>query len=81
MVLGPGPMYPLILALIAGYALLIAMSARWGPWLPVQIAIFMFCVLSLFSVLGRALYERRHPPGLETRPSSRANALAQHLSP
>jgi membrane protein implicated in regulation of membrane protease activity len=81
MVLGPGPMYPLILALIAGYALLIAMSARWGPWLPVQIAIFMFCVLSLFSVLGGALYERRHPPGLETRPSSRANALAQHLSP
>jgi hypothetical protein len=26
----------------------------------------MFCILSIFSVLGGALYERRHPLGLET---------------
>jgi len=50
---------------MAGYALLIAMLAGWAPWLPLQIAIFMFCVPSLFSVLGGALYERRHELGLE----------------
>jgi len=32
----------------------------------VQIAILMFCILSVFSVLGGALYERRHALGLET---------------
>jgi hypothetical protein len=66
MVMGLGPMYALVLAIIAGYALLIALLARWEPWLPVQIAIFMFCILSIFSVLGGALYERRHELGLET---------------
>jgi hypothetical protein len=66
MVLGLGPMYALVLAIIGGYALLIALLGRWELWLPVQIAIFMFCVLSTFSVLGGALYERRHELGLET---------------
>src|ERR1700733_5499772 len=37
MVMGLGPMYALVLAIIAGYALLIALLARWEPWLPVQI--------------------------------------------
>jgi hypothetical protein len=40
-----GPMYALVLAIIAGYSLLIALLARWAPWLPVRIAIFMFCLL------------------------------------
>jgi hypothetical protein len=66
MVLGLGPMYALVLAIIGGYALLIVLVGRWELWLPVQIAIFMFCVLSAFSVLGGALYERRHELGLET---------------
>lgn len=66
MVMGLGSMYALVLAIIAGYALLIALLARWEPWFPVQIAIFMFCILSIFSVLGGALYERRHELGLET---------------
>jgi len=66
MVWGLGPMYALVLAIIAGYSLLIALLARWEPWLPVQIAIYMFCILSIFSVLGGALYERRHELGLET---------------
>ncbi len=67
MVWGLGPMYALVLAIIAGYSLLIVLLARWEPWLPVQIAIFnMFCILSIFSVLGGALYERRHELGLET---------------
>jgi len=66
MVMGLGPMYALVLAIIAGYSLLIALLARWEPWLPVQIAIFMFCILSIFSILGGALYERRHDLELET---------------
>jgi hypothetical protein len=66
MVLGLGPMYALVLAIIGGYSLLIALLGRWELWLPVQIAIYMFCILSVFSVLGGALYERRHELGLET---------------
>ncbi len=66
MVLGLGPMYALVLAIIGGYSLLIALLGRWELWLPVQIAINMFCILSLFSVLAGALYERRHELGLET---------------
>ncbi len=66
MILGLGPMYALVLAIIGGYSLLIALLGRWELWLPVQIAIYMFCILSLFSVLGGALYERRHELGLET---------------
>jgi hypothetical protein len=61
-----GPMYALVLAVIAGYSLLIVLLGRWEVWLPVQIATFMFCVLSVFSVLGGALYERRHELELET---------------
>jgi hypothetical protein len=61
-----GPMYAFVLAILSGYALLIALLGRWELWLPVQIAIFMFCILSIFSVLGGAVYERRHALGLET---------------
>jgi hypothetical protein len=61
-----GPMYALVLAIIAGYLLLQALLARWDLWLPVQIAIDMFCILSIFSALGGALYERRHELELET---------------
>jgi hypothetical protein len=66
MVLRLGPMYALVLAIIAGYSLFIALLGRWALWLPVQIALFMFCILSIFSVLGGALYERRHELELET---------------
>jgi hypothetical protein len=66
MIVGLGPMYALVLAIIGGYSLLIALLGRWELWLPVQIAIYMFCILSIFSVLGGALYERRHELGLET---------------
>jgi hypothetical protein len=66
MALRLGPMYVLVLAVIGGYALLIVLLGRWEVWFPVRIAILMFCVLSIFSVLGGALYERRHELGLET---------------
>ncbi len=64
-VVGLGPMYLLVLIVIAGYGLLIALLRQWELWLPVQSAIFMFGILSVFSVLGGALYERRHELGLE----------------
>jgi hypothetical protein len=63
---GLGPMYILVLAIMAGYALLIGLLAGWELPLTVQIATMMFCFLSAFSVLGGALYERRHELGLET---------------
>jgi hypothetical protein len=66
MVMGLGPMYALVLAVICGYALVIAMLDRWELWLPLQFAIYMFCTLSVFSFLGGALYERRDHLGLET---------------
>ena len=65
-IIGLGPMYLLVLGVIGGYSLLIAILAHWELWLPVQIAIFMFCILSTFSALGGALYERRHELGMET---------------
>jgi hypothetical protein len=69
MVIGLGPMYALVLGVIAAYAVLIVFLWRSELWLPVQITIFMFCILSVFSVLGGALYERRHELGLDTHVS------------
>jgi hypothetical protein len=65
-IIGLGPMYLLVLGVIGGYSILIAILSHWELWFPLQIAIFMFCVLSAFSALGGALYERRHELGLET---------------
>ncbi|MEP6886256.1 MAG: hypothetical protein ABJC66_16025, partial [Gammaproteobacteria bacterium] len=65
-IIGLGPMYPLVLGIIGGYSLLIALLRHWELWLPLQIATLMFCILSIFSALGGALYERRHELGLET---------------
>jgi hypothetical protein len=66
MVLRLGSMYALVLAIIGGYSILIVFLQRLELWLPVQIAILMFCILSIFSVLGGALFERRHELELET---------------
>ena len=40
--------------------------ALFDLWLPVELAIGMFAVLSAFSFLGGALYERRHELNIET---------------
>ncbi len=66
MAAGLGPLYLVVLAIIAAYTLLMLLLAKWELWLPAQVAIYMFCILSTFSVLGGALYERRHQLGLET---------------
>jgi len=82
---GLGPMYVLVLAIIAGYALLIALLGKWEPWLPLQIAIYLFCILSVFSVLGgvprvaRALLDD-FPTRFAGDPRvEAAKALASHL--
>jgi hypothetical protein len=66
MVAGLGLMYVAVLGIIAGVVLALGVTARLALWMPVQIAFGMFAVLSIFSVLGGALYERRHELGLET---------------
>jgi len=66
MILGLGTMYAAVLGLIAGVALLVGLLRLLNLWLPVQLSISMFAVLSTFSVLAGALYERRHELGLET---------------
>jgi hypothetical protein len=66
MVAGLGVMYAGVLSLIAGVVLALGVAAQLSLWMPVQIAVGMFAVLSIFSVLGGALYERRHELGLET---------------
>jgi hypothetical protein len=43
-------------------------------FLPLELALAMFGVLSVFSVIGGALYERRNELGLETRRSPERTA-------
>ncbi len=69
MIRGLGMMYPAVLALSACGLVGAALLERLDLWSPLQIGIAMFVILSMFSVLGGALYERRHELGLETRRS------------
>ena len=71
---GLGPMYPLILAVIAAEIVLLAVLRQVGIWGVVLTAVDMFAVLSIFSVLGGALYERRHEMGLDTFTSPEQDA-------
>jgi hypothetical protein len=66
MIHGLGPLYPVVLALIAVEFTLMVLLGKLHLWLSIEIAIGMFAVLSIFSLLGGALYERRHEMGLET---------------
>jgi hypothetical protein len=66
MVAGLGGMYAAVLGIIAGVIGVVGLTAKLNLWMPMEIAIGMFAVLSIFSSLGGALYERRHELGLET---------------
>jgi hypothetical protein len=66
MVAGLGILYAAVLGIIAGVILALALVGKLGLWMPVQIAFGMFALLSIFSTLGGALYERRHELGLDT---------------
>ena len=62
--LGSG--YWTALAVILGLSGLLALSVSVGLWAPVQIALSLFAYLSMYSILGGAVYDRRHELGLET---------------
>lgn len=66
LVRGMGILYGTVLLVVLGYALVLKLLAAVDLWLPVEIAVGMFAVLSVFSFLGGALYERRHELNLET---------------
>jgi hypothetical protein len=66
MVAGLGLMYAAVLGIIAGVILALWLTTQLALWMPVQFAFGMFALLSIFSSLGGALYERRHELGLET---------------
>jgi hypothetical protein len=66
MIRGLGLLYVLILVVIAAYAIGLSALGRIDLWFPIEAAVGMFAVLSIFSFLGGAIYERRHELGVET---------------
>jgi hypothetical protein len=66
MVFGLGPLYVMVLALIFLECLLLYALGRLNLWLSVRTAVGMFGTLSVFSLLGGAIYERRDELGVET---------------
>lgn len=62
---GLGGYYLLILAVIVVYAIALQFLYRADIWPMLRLALVLFCVLSIFTMLGGALYERRHVLGLE----------------
>jgi hypothetical protein len=66
LVRGLGILYGAVLLVVLGYALGLRLLGALDLWMPVEIGIGMFAVLSAFSFLGGALYERRHELNLET---------------
>ena len=66
LVRGLGFLYGAVLLVILAYVLGLKLLWSFDLWLPVEVVIGMFAVLSVFSFLGGALYERRHELNLET---------------
>jgi len=65
MISGLGLSYVVILVVLAGVALLVGLVAKLHLWLVLELAITMFAILSIFSTLAGAVYERRHELGLD----------------
>jgi len=67
-----------------GYSLLIVLLQRWELWLPVQISIYLFCILSIFSFLAGATYERAtnlaRPMGVAERTAALLHKQDLHRS-
>jgi hypothetical protein len=80
MIAGLGLMYAAVLGLIACVAVVLGLTAKLNLWLPLQLAIGMFAILSLFSALAGAVYERRHELGLETWHSPERTAEKKRLT-
>jgi membrane protein implicated in regulation of membrane protease activity len=78
MVRGLGVAYLVALAVIGIYIVGIAALLRWVSFLPLELAIAIFGILSTFSMLGGALYERRHELGIDTHRSPERSAELEH---
>ena len=77
MIKGLGVLYPVVLGLIALCALIVFALSRLDLWLSVSTAIAMFGVLSVFSLLGGAIYERRDQLGIHAWVSPERDAEKQ----
>jgi hypothetical protein len=74
MVRGLGVTYLVTLTVIGAYIAGIAALLRWVSFLPLEFAIAIFGILSIFSMLGGALYERRNELGIDTHRSPERSA-------
>ncbi|HEY2530944.1 MAG TPA: hypothetical protein VGJ20_23935 [Xanthobacteraceae bacterium] len=77
LVRGLGVLYGAVLLVILAYVLGLKLLWALGLWLPVEVVIGMFAVLSVFSFLGGVLYERRHELNLETWASPERTAALE----
>jgi hypothetical protein len=77
MIKGLGPLYLLVLALIFLGYLIVFTLGRLDLWPAVRIAVGLFGVLSVFSVLGGAIFERRDQLGIQTWASPEQEAEKQ----
>jgi membrane protein implicated in regulation of membrane protease activity len=80
MVRGLGVAYLVALAVIGAYIAGIAALLQWVSFLPLELAIAIFGILSIFSMLGGALYERRHELGIDTHRSPERSAELERLA-
>jgi hypothetical protein len=72
-----GTLYVLVIAVVAGYALVLDALWQWDAWRLVQTAAGMFALFSVFSLLAGAAYERRHRVGIDTWRSPEQDAAAK----
>jgi hypothetical protein len=66
LVRGLGPLYGAVLLVIFAVWLVLGFLWKLDFWAPLEIALGLFALLSIFSFLGGAIYERRHELGIET---------------
>ena len=59
LVRGLGLLYGAVLLVIVGYVVALDLLSILDLWLPIDFALWMFAVLSVFSFLAGAIYERR----------------------
>jgi hypothetical protein len=65
LVKGLGIWYFAVLAVIAGYAVMAYLWWQWMPWMILRLIGPLFAILSIISMLGGAVYTRRHELGIE----------------
>ena len=66
LVRGLGLLYGAVLLVIFVVCMALGFLWKLDLWEPLEIALGLFAILSIFSFLGGAIYERRHELGIET---------------